>query len=296
MPIDRDKALGASLGEGEGSYEPDDVILYHLGIGAGFAATDPDELEYTYEKNLKVLPSFAVVAGSSFSSRARQSAEGGGRRGGMLAVEGLSFNPAMLLHGEQEIELHRPLPTSARFTTSGRIADIFDKGKAALVVIEYTARDDEGPLYTTRMSAFIRGEGGFGGPSGPKVGNEPPERAPDGEVERQTLPQQALLYRLCGDKNPLHADPEFAKMGGFDKPIIHGLCSYGITCKAIVDEALGGDVTKVARYQARFRGVAFPGETYVVSWWKEGDTILVATRSKDRDAPIISNAAITLRG
>jgi acyl dehydratase len=297
MPIDRDKALGASLGEGEGSYEPDDVILYHLGIGAGFDATDPDELEYTYEKNLKVLPSFAVVAGSSFSARARKSAEGGGGRrgGGMLNVEGLDFNPAMLLHGEQEIELHRPLPSAARFTTSGRIADIFDKGKAALVVIENRATDAEGPLFSSRMSAFIRGEGGFGGPSGPKVGNEPPDRAPDGVVERPTLPQQALLYRLCGDKNPLHADPDFAKMGGFDAPIIHGLCSYGITCKAIVDDALGGDVAKVAKYQARFRGVAFPGETYVVSYWKEGDTILLETKSKDRDAPIISNAAITLR-
>ena len=106
------------------------------------------------------------------------------------------------------------------------------------------------------MSLFIRGEGGFGGDSGPKVGNAAPERAPDGVVERKTLPQQALIYRLSGDKNPLHADPEFAKLGGFDTPIIHGLCSYGIACKAIVDQVLGGDVTQVARYQARFAGVS----------------------------------------
>jgi acyl dehydratase len=293
MPIDRDKALGASLGEGEGSYEQDDVILYHLGIGAGFEATDPAELEYTYEKNLKVLPSFAVVAASSFSSRARRSA-GGRPGGGMLAVEGLDFNPAMLLHGEQEIELHRPLPVSASFKTEGRIADIFDKEKAALVIIENTASDADGPLFSSRMSAFIRGEGGFGGPSGPKVGNQAPDREPDGVVERPTLPQQALLYRLCGDKNPLHADPEFAKMGGFDTPIIHGLCSYGIACKAVVDDALGGDVTRVKGYAARFRGVAFPGETYRTSWWKEDDKILLEVKSIERDAPIISNAAIRL--
>jgi acyl dehydratase len=294
MAIDRDKALGASLGESEGSYEKDDVILYHLGIGAGFAATDERELEYTYEKNLKVLPSFAVVAGSSFSSRARA----GGARGlgGIGKVEGLEFNPALLLHGEQDIEIHRPLPVAAKFTSQGRVADIFDKGKAALVILEYAAREKGGePLFTNRMSLFLRGEGGFGGPSGPKAGNPAPDRAPDAVVESSTLPQQALLYRLCGDKNPLHADPEFAKMGGFDRPIIHGLCSYGIVCKAVVDHALGGDVTRVARYQARFAGVAFPGETYRVSYWKEGSRILVEARSRERDAVIISNAAITLR-
>jgi acyl dehydratase len=293
MPINRDKALGASLGESQGCYEPDDVILYHLGIGAGFDATDSAELEYTFEKNLKVLPSFAVVAGSSFTSRARQTRSGGG---GLFHVEGLEFNPAMLLHGEQEITLHRPLPTSASFTTKSRVADIFDKGKAALVVFENNAVDDDGePLFSSRMSAFIRGEGGFGGPSGPKVGNVAPERAPDGVVERPTLAQQALIYRLNGDKNPLHADPEFAKMGGFDTPIIHGLCSYGIACKAIVDDALAGDVSQVASYAARFRGVAFPGETYLISYWREDDTILLEAKSKERDAIIISNAAITLR-
>ncbi|MHC4818976.1 MAG: MaoC family dehydratase, partial [Planctomycetota bacterium] len=119
---------------------------------------------------------------------------------------------------------------------------------------------------------------------------------PEGVIEVTTLPQQALIYRLSGDKNPLHADPEFAKMGGFDKPIIHGLCSYGVVCKAIVDNVLGGDTAKVARWQARFAGVAFPGETYRIAYWKEGDQVLVDARSKERGAPIISNAAITVRG
>ncbi len=292
MPIDRDKALGASLGESQGCYEQDDVILYHLGIGAGFAATDERELEYTYEKKLKVLPSFGVVAGGSFSSRAR--GKGGG--GGLRKVPGLEFNPAMLLHGEQAIELHQPLPPSASFTSSSRIAEIYDKGKAALVILETESKDESGkPFFTVRMSLFLRGEGGFGGPSGPAAANERPEREPDGVIESQTLPQQALLYRLCGDKNPLHADPAFAKMGGFDRPIIHGLCSYGIVCKAIVDAVLDGDVARVARYQARFRGVAFPGETYLTSYWKEGDKVVLEAKSRERDAVIISNAAITLK-
>ena len=271
------------------------MILYHLGIGAGFQATDERELEYTYEKNLKVLPSFAVVAASSFSSRVRRNGGDGGV-GGLGSIEGLTFNPAMLLHGEQEIELHKPLPVAANFTTEGRISDIFDKGKAALVIIENVAREEGGdPLFTMRMSLFLRGEGGFGGPSGPKAGNQPPDRAPDGIVESVTLPQQALLYRLNGDKNPLHDDPGFAKMGGFDVPIIHGLCSYGIVCKAVVDDALGGDVTKVAGYQARFRGVGFPGETYVTSYWSDGDKIVIEAKSKQRGEAIISNAAITVR-
>jgi acyl dehydratase len=294
MPIDRDKALGADLGETRGSYQKDDVILYHLGIGAGFDATEPAELEYTYEKNLKVLPSFAVVAGSSFSSRVLS--EGGGGGGGIMNVEGLDFNPAMLLHGENEIELHQPLPIEASFTTRSRVAEIYDKGKAALAIIEAVSTDDGGEkLFTNRMSLFLRGEGGFGGPSGPKVGNEAPDRPADGVIESVTLPQQALLYRLNGDKNPLHADPEFAKMGGFDKPIIHGLCSYGIVCKAIVDGVLGGDTARVASYAARFRGVGFPGETYLTSYWSDGDTILIEAKSKERDAVIISNAAITVR-
>jgi len=219
-----------------------------------------------------------------------------GAMGGLGGVPGLSFNFAMLLHGEQDLAVHQPIPPEATITNRGKVAEIWDKGKAALVVLQVDTRDGAGkPLFTNRFSLFLRGEGGFGGEPGPKAGNVPPERKPDGIVERATLPQQALIYRLSGDKNPLHADPEFAKMGGFDRPIIHGLCSYGVVCKAIVDEVLGGDVTKVARYQARFAGVGYPGETYLVSYWKEGDKILIQAGSKERNAPIISNAAITLR-
>ncbi len=285
MPIDPEKALGAEISSGSGAWTQDQVILYHLGVGAGVPATDPSELEYTYEKNLKVLPSFGVIPVF-------------GALGGLANVPGLQFNFAMLLHGEQDLEIKKTLPTNAKVKSSGKVAGLYDKGKAALVVLEVETSDEESGdlLFVNRFSLFLRGEGGFGGESGPKAGNKPPEREPDKVVEVKTLPQQALLYRLSGDKNPLHADPEFAKLGGFDTPIIHGLCSYGVVCKAVVDNMLGGDTTKVGRYQARFAGVGYPGETYVISMWKEGDKILVAANSKDRDgAPIISNAAVTLR-
>jgi acyl dehydratase len=284
MPIDREKALAHEFPEGEGSYSKDDVILYHLGVGAGVPATDENELEYTYEKNLKVLPSFVTVARS-------------GAGAAIFGVPGLEFNPALMLHGEQDIEIHQPLPPEARIRGSARIADIYDKGKAALLVVEAAARDEQGaPLFTSRMSLFLRGEGGFGGPSGPPVANAAPDREPDGVIESATLPQQGLIYRLSGDKNPLHCDPEFAARAGFDKPIIHGLCSYGIVCKAIVDGVLDGNATKVARYQARFRGVAYPGETYRTAYWREGNKVLLEARIAERDdALVISNSAVTLR-
>ena len=282
MPIDREKVLAHQFPSGRGGYSRDDVILYHLGVGAGASPTDPNELAYTYEKDLKVLPSFATVAGS-------------GAGASIFDVPALQFDPRLLLHGEQDVEIHRPLPPEASLTGRSRIADVFDKGRAALVIVEVVASDEAGPLYTNRMSLFLRGEGGFGGPRGPEVVNEAPARAPDGVIESRTLPQQALIYRLCGDKNPLHADPEFAKAGGFERPILHGLCSYGIVCKAVVDGALDGDPARVARWQARFRGVAFPGETYETRFWRDGQRILVEAWSKERGQIILSNGCVTIR-
>ena len=284
MPIDPKQALGAELGEGRYTYTRDQVILYHLGVGAGNPPTDKNELEYCYEKNLKVLPSFGVIP--TF-----------GAMGGLGKVPGLAFNYAMLLHGEQDLQIHQPIPPEATVRNRAKVAELWDKGKACLCVLQVDTSDESGrPLFTNRFGLFLRGEGGFGGESGPKAGNIPPERAPDGVIESRSLPQQALLYRLSGDKNPLHADPAFAKMGGFDRPILHGLCSYGIVCKAVVDRVLGGDVAKVARYQARFAGVFFPGETMVTSVWREGKQLLLASKSKERGTPVLSNAALTLRG
>jgi len=285
MPIDPEKASVGKLPEKENSWNRDDVILYHLGVGAGMEKpTDPKELEYTYEKNLKVLPSFAVVP--VFSALID-----------MFSIPGIDINIALILHGEQAVEIHKPIPVASEVVSEGRVAGLYDKGKAALIVLEVETKEKStgDKLFTNQFSVFARGEGGFGGESGPKAGNKPPEREPDAVTESRTLPQQALIYRLSGDKNPLHADPEFAKMGGFDVPILHGLCSFGINCKAAVDHALGGDVSQVARYQARFAGVFFPGETMVTSLWKEGNQVFINATSKERGAPVITNAAITLR-
>jgi acyl dehydratase len=283
MPIDPEKALGAEVAGGTSTWDQDKVILYHLAVGAGVPATDPKELEYTYEKNLKVLPSFAVIPVF-------------GSMGAITQIPGLDFNLAMLLHGEQDLEVYKVIPTQAKVSNSGRVAALYDKGKAAVAVVETTTKDESGEtLFVNRSAMFLRGEGGFGGDPGPKAGNLPPERKPDLVAESPTLPQQALIYRLCGDKNPLHADPEFAKLGGFDAPILHGLCFYGMVCKAVVDHALGGDTTKLARYQVRFAGVVFPGETIVTSMWRENDSILIQATTKERGTPVITNAAVTVR-
>jgi len=285
MAIDPQKALGARIPGGEARWTKDQVILYHLGIGAGVPATDPRELTYTYEKSLKVIPSFGVIPVF-------------GSLGGIAAVPGLAgeFNFALLLHGEQDLELKKTIPVEGKVTSAGKVAGVYDKGKAALVILEVESKDESGDvLFVNRFSLFLRGAGGFGGESGPKAGNEAPTRKPDFEVESKTLPQQALLYRLSGDKNPLHADPSISKIGGFDVPILHGLCSYGVVCKAVVDAALEGATEKVARYQARFAGVVFPGETIVTSMWKEGNQILVSAKTKERNTPVITNAAVTLR-
>jgi len=284
MPVDPAKAVGFEMPEAKGGWSQDDVILYHLGVGAGVPATDPNELTYTYEGNLKVLPSYGVIPVS-------------GAFGGMAGIPGVDINFALMLHGEQDLEIKKTIPTQAEVVHRSRVADIFDKGKAALIILEVETAEEGGDvLFVNRFSLFARGEGGFGGESGPKAGNQAPDRAPDYQSESKTIPQQALLYRLNGDKNPLHADPEFAKMAGFDTPILHGLCSYGVVCKAVVDTVFDGDTTKVGRYQVRFAGVVFPGETIVTSMWKEGDKILVEAKTKERDTPVITNAAITIRG
>lgn len=284
MGIDVERVRGARLPQVAGSWSADDVILYHLGVGAGVPPTDPGELEYAYEGALKVLPTWGVIPVMPAI-------------GSLLELDGMDVSLATLLHGEQELEVHGPIPTAAEVVTDGRVIDVYDKGKAALLVFETVTRaaDDGRPLFTNRFSAFFRGEGGFGGESGPPPGEEPPARAPDVVAQRQTLPQQALLYRLCGDKNPLHADPAFARTGGFEQPILHGLCSYGVVCKAAVDELLDGAVERVASYRARFAGVVVPGETIVVELWQEDDRILVRASTRERATPVITNAAIALR-
>ncbi|MGH3354349.1 MAG: MaoC/PaaZ C-terminal domain-containing protein, partial [Nocardioidaceae bacterium] len=235
MPIDPSIAIGAELPEQRFTWTASDVLLYHLALGAGGDPTSAAELRYATESDLRVLPTFALVAPTShvFEPPA-------------VSFPGIDVDLAAVLHGGQELVVHRPLPTEGGATLRSRIADVYDKGSAAVIVQESEAVDDGGrALFATRSSIFARGEGGFGGQRGPSARVELPDGPPDIEVSTPTLPQQALWYRLCGDRNPLHSDPLFAEAAGFPRPILHGLCSYGIVCKALVDELLGGDVGRV---------------------------------------------------
>lgn len=281
MPIDIEAALASELPALDFAWDEDRVILYQLGLGAGSSPTDPRELSYTYEGNLAVLPSFGTIAASASMAA-------------IASARGVDINWALLLHGEQDLEIERPIPPSGEVVSRPRIAHIYDKGRAALVVVEVASTDIRTGelLFTNRASLFIRGEGGWGGDRGPKASNQAPARDPDHIVRSPTLPQQALLYRLSGDKNPLHADPAFAALGGFDRPILHGLCTYGIVCKAAVDAVLEGDPRSARRYQARFAGVVFPGETVVTRMWVEGDRVLLEASVEERDATVLSNAAL----
>ncbi|MFE5806729.1 MaoC/PaaZ C-terminal domain-containing protein [Streptomyces sp. NBC_01232] len=281
MPIDAAKALAADPRQGDIGWDHKDIQLYHLGLGAGLPATDPDELRYTLESKLHVLPSFATVAGAGMAMM------------GGLAAPGIDINLANVLHGGQSIELHRPIPVKGSATSTARVAALYDKGKAAVVVLRTEVADADGPLWTSDAQIFVRGEGGFGGERGPSVREELPERAPDRIEERHIREDQALLYRLSGDWNPLHADPEFAKTAGFDQPILHGLCSYGMTLKAVVDTVLQGDVSRVRAYRTRFAGIVFPGETLRIRMWQEPGRVLVSVTAVERDdAPVLADTVV----
>lgn len=285
MPIDPVKALAADPLVGEFSWDQDDVILYHLGLGAGKdAPTDPAELAYVYENGLKVLPSFGVLPPFPVMF-------------GVNQVDGVDLNLMMVLHGEQELEVHAPIPVEGTVTNTARVVEVQDKGKAAVVVLEVeSALPDGTVLFTNRFIIFARGEGGFGGEPGTSTTIEVPDREPDAVIERTTMPHQALIYRLSGDKNPLHADPMFAQMAGFDTPILHGLATYGIVLKAVVDELLDGDVTKVVGWRTRFAGTVFPGDTIVTKAWRTDGGIVVTAETAERGEPVLTNALVEVAG
>lgn len=285
MPIDPAVAVGADLGETPFSWEPSDVLLYHLAIGAGADPMSPVELRYAYEQHLRVLPSFATVAPNLRTYEPPS-----------VSFPGIDIDLAKVVHGSQAVTVHRPIPVVGKAVARGRIADVFDKGKAAVVVQETEVVDeDDNPLWTARSSIFARGEGGFGGERGPSEKLTLPDRSPDAVVSTPTLPQQALLYRLCGDRNPLHADPEFAKAAGFERPILHGLCTYGLVAKAVTDVMLDGDPHRVLSWSARFAGVVIPGETLRTSVWADGERYLVAAHSVERDAPVLADGVLVAR-
>ncbi|BDX30144.1 3-alpha,7-alpha,12-alpha-trihydroxy-5-beta-choles t-24-enoyl-CoA hydratase [Mycobacterium antarcticum] len=277
MPIDLDAAIGAELPPVEFSWSSSDVQLYHLGLGAGADPLDERELRYLIDETPQVLPTFGSVAQTFHMTEAPT-----------VKFPGIDIELSKVLHASEAVSVPGPIPPAGTGRAVTRFTDIWDKGKAAVIWSETTVTTPDGaPLWTQRRSIYARGEGGFGGERGPSTSSEPPNRPPDVELSIPTLPQQALLYRLCGDRNPLHSDPAFASAAGFPKPILHGLCTYGIGAKALVDEFLDGDVARVGSYGARFAGVLFPGETLKASIWREDGALRAVLTAPDRDDAVV---------
>lgn len=270
MSIDLD-AVGRTAGPVAASWDSKDALLYALGVGAG--QDDPlSELELTTENSegveQQVLPVYAVVV--------TQKTNG-------LHVPSGDIDRTKLVHAEQELILHQPLPVEGSAQLSSKVTGIFDKGSGALVSTEIEGVDDAGkPLFTTRSAAFIRGEGGFGGDRGPSSEWAAPDRAPDHSIQVTIRPDQALLYRLSGDRNPLHVDPKFAAKGGFSKPILHGMCTYGVTAR-VISRAVGVDGNSFASIYGRFSKPVLPGETLTVNVWSDGKTHLFQTSDSSGD-------------
>lgn len=290
MPIDPSVAIGAQTADTSFSWSESDVLLYHLGIGAGARPGDnlsPEALRYTLDDAaLQVLPSFGVVAPTFHETDPPP-----------LDLPGCDINLAQVVHGAQSIALSRPIPTSGKGHLRTTLTDIWDKGKAAVIWQEGVVTDEAGDeLWRVRSSIFVKGEGGFGGDRGSATPVIVPERAPDHVSSYAVTPQQALLYRLCGDRNPLHADPGFAKAAGFPAPILHGLCSYGIVLRELTDGLLGGDASAVGGFTARFAGVVFPGETIRVAGWHTDDGLVgsAVIEGGERDgSPVLADCVLT---
>lgn len=279
MPIDYGKLKNWSIPDVAQRYEARDTILYALGLGCGSNPMDEEDLRFVYEEDIRVLPTMAVVLGYP---------------GFWIKDPATGIDWKKVLHGEQGLILHKPLAAAANVVGRSRITEIVDKGagKGALLYSERDVVDaDTGDLLCTLTSTtFMRGDGGFGGPSGPT--REPhrlPERAPDAVVDLPTLPQAALIYRLSGDYNPLHADPKVAAAAGFDRPILHGLCSFGVAGRALLRACCGNDQRRLKSIETRFSAPVFPGETIRTELWQDGETVSFRARVLQRDVVVLNN-------
>ena len=258
-----ERAIGFEFPASQFSYDERDLALYALGIGAPSDWLDQDELKFVYEGSslgFQALPTFAVI----FAKDALAAFQAG-------SVAGLRPEPMATVHGDQALELLKPLPARATVTTSSRIAAIHDKGSGMLITLEVKSVDERGEaLARSRIGLFIRGLGGYGGERGSSQRVEIPRRAPDIRHEEKTLDRQALLYRLSSDVYPLHVDPDMARIGGFDKPILHGLCSFGFASRAIIKRCCDNRPGRLRSISSRFAAPVFPGETLRTEIWSLG--------------------------
>jgi acyl dehydratase len=283
MPMNLD-AIGTVSEPEERSWTSDDALLYALGVGAGYP--DPlEELPFTTENTgsapQQVLPTFGVIKGMPAGS----------------ALAGIGdFNPAMIVHADQSIEIHSTIAPSGSVIATSKLVDIADKRSGALVSTDTEIKDAESgkAMFTTRTGIFIRGEGGFSGDADKGAAKSAsaaapgiPDREPDHRVTYQTLPSQALLYRLNGDRNPLHSDPDFAAMGGFDRPILHGLCTYGFTGRALLHSLCGSDPARFGSMYGRFSKPVLPGDTLTVDMWVDDGGGAASFRTSTADGSVV---------
>ena len=281
MPIAYPEVLSLK-NEGQSfSWTDRETMLYALGVGMGADPMDENELPFVYERNLKAMPTLASVV-----------AWGAG-------PGTMNINFLMVVDGERRITFHKPMPAAANITADSRVVGVYDKGKdKGAVIVNETVLKDAGtgePIATLVSSIFARGDGGFGGPSeGQPEPHAVPTRAPDLSVDITTRPDQALLYRLSGDRNPLHSDPEFARMAGFPRPILHGMCTYGISCRAVLQTYGEFDPARFKYHAARFSSPVFPGETVTVDMWKDGEVISFEARVKERGVTVTKNGKTVL--
>ncbi len=281
MPLNLDKLLSIKIPAVEQSYGPKDCMLYALGLGFGQDPTDRNELQFVYEKNLKALPTWPLKQG--YAPYWLRDGD-----------YGLTFSHAV--HGEQGIVLHAPVMTEGQVLGQERVIDVVDKGegRGALIYSEraITEKASGRLLATLTQTTFCRADGGFGGPRERKDARPPqalPERAPDIVCDLPTRPEMALIYRLSGDINPLHADPEFAKSAGFARPILHGLATMGVAGHALLKTVCGYDPARLTAMSVRFSAPVFPGETIRTEIWRTGGVISFRARVMERDVVAIDN-------
>lgn len=253
-------------------------MLYALGVGA----RPPEDLAFLFEGNgPAVLPTYGVIPGLMAMGSVFSEVE---------------VNPAMILHGEQSITCHRTIPSSAEVQIAGRITEIWDKGQAAVIGFEGTASDADGPMFTAAATLFVRGAGGFGGERGPstKDKNVPPNREPDVVIEHATRAEQAAIYRLSGDRNPLHIDPGFAQMAGFDAPFNHGLCTFGFVGRAVLEGVFAGDIDAFGAFEGRFADQVWPEDTIITKMWRDEDGAIVEVATQ-RGNVVLNQARVSRR-